>query len=139
MSHRSARNVPVVMQMEAAESGAACLVMVLAHYGRWIPLEEARVKCGVSRDGSKADKILAAARSYNMQAASHDCSVREIRDSGTFPCIVSWNANHYVVLRGFAGSKALLNDPARGSIKVSESTFERSYDGTALEFAPTEA
>ena len=139
MSHRSARNVPVVMQMEAAESGAACLVMVLAHYGRWIPLEEARVKCGVSRDGSKADKILAAARSYNMQAASHDCSAREIRDSGTFPCIVSWNAKHYVVLRGFAGNKVLLNDPARGSMKVDASTFERSYGGTALEFAPTEA
>ena len=138
MPHKSARNVPVVMQMEAAESGAACLAMILAHYGRWIPLEEARVKCGVSRDGSRADKILAAARSYGMRALSRDCSAREMRESGVFPCIVSWNAGHYVVLRGFAGSRALLNDPARGSIKVSMSVFERSYGGMALELVPTE-
>ena len=139
MPRRSARNVPVVMQMEAAESGAACLAMILAHYGRWVNLEEARMKCGVSRDGSRADKILAAARSYGMQATSSERPASEIRESGAFPCIVSWNANHYVVLRGFAGDSALLNDPARGSVKASTSEFERSYGGVALELTPTEA
>ena len=139
MLQKSARNVPVVMQMEAAESGAACLAMILAHYGRWVNLEEARMKCGVSRDGSRADKILAAARSYGMQATSRDRPASEIRESGAFPCIVSWNANHYVVLRGFAGGGALLNDPARGSVKASVSEFERSYGGVALELTPTKA
>ena len=42
--------VPVIMQMEALECGAACLAMVLAYYDKWIPLEQVRVDCGVSRD-----------------------------------------------------------------------------------------
>ena len=133
------RNVPVIMQMEATECGAACLAMILAHYGRWIPLEEARVKCGVSRDGSKAVNVLKAARSYGMEAEARDCSVQDLRESGSFPCIISWNKKNFVVLCGFSGRKALLNDPGRGSIRVDIDAFERSYGGTVLEFAPTDS
>lgn len=31
--------VPVVMQIEALECGAASLTMILAYYEKWIPLE----------------------------------------------------------------------------------------------------
>ena len=44
--------VPVVMQLEALECGAASLCMILAFYGKWLPLEQVRKDCGVSRDGS---------------------------------------------------------------------------------------
>ena len=43
---RIARRVPVVMQMEALECGAACLTMVAAYYGKWLPLDKVRVDCG---------------------------------------------------------------------------------------------
>ena len=136
MAQRLARNVPVVMQMEATECGAACLDMILAHYGRWVPLEEVRVNCGVSRDGSKAENICKAARSYGMNAQISPSSVQEIREEGAFPCIVSWKGKGFVVLRGFAGDKVYLNDPGRGAVKVSSEAFAQSFGGLVLSMHP---
>lgn len=34
--------VPVIMQMEALECGAASLAMILAYHGKWLPLEQVR-------------------------------------------------------------------------------------------------
>ena len=133
-----AHNVPVVMQMEAAECGAACLAMVLAHYGRWIPLAEARIACGISRDGSKASNILKAAGSYGMQTEMRECTVQNLREEGRFPCIISWNQGNYVVLRGFVRGHALINDPGRGSVKVPLEAFERSFSGTVLLLEPSD-
>ena len=131
--------VPQVMQMEALECGAACLTMVLAYYGRWVPLEQVRADCGVSRDGSKASNILKAARSYGLAAKGMTYSTAALRKKGTFPCIIFWNFNHFVVLRGFKGKYALLNDPACGQIKVSIDEFDRSFTGIALMFSKTDA
>ena len=127
------------MQMEALECGAACLTMILAYYGRWVPLEKMRVDCGVSRDGSKATNILKAARSYGLTAKGMTYSTKAIRKKGKFPCIIFWNFNHFVVLNGFKGNFAYLNDPARGQVKVTMEEFEGSFTGVALVFEKTDA
>ena len=129
---------PVVMQMEALECGAACLAMVLAYFGKWVPLEQVRLDCGVSRDGSKAKNLLNAARNYGLVAKGYRADANALRKEASFPCIVHWNFNHFVVLCGFRGNWAYLNDPARGSLKVSLAEFERSFTGIALTFAPGE-
>lgn len=131
--------VPVVMQMEALECGAASLTMILAYYGKWIPLEQVRADCGVSRDGSNAKNILKAARSYGLAAKGYRYEPEGLRENGKFPCIIHWNFNHFVVLDGFKGSKAYLNDPAKGSYSVPMEIFDKSFTGICLMFEPAES
>ncbi|MBQ7520329.1 MAG: NHLP family bacteriocin export ABC transporter peptidase/permease/ATPase, partial [Clostridia bacterium] len=135
----SVAKVPVVMQMEALECGAACLTMVLAYYGKWLPLEQVRADCGVSRDGSNAGNILNAAKRYGLTAKGFKGSVSAVRKSDAFPCIIHWNFNHFVVLCGFRGKYAWLNDPARGSVRVTMEEFDKAFTGICLTFSPSEA
>ena len=129
---RGVAKVPQIMQMEALECGAACLTMILAYYGKWVPLEEVRVACGVSRDGSRASNVLKAARSYGLTAKGMTYSAEALRKKAHMPCILFWNFNHFVVLDGFKGKYAYLNDPARGQVKIPMEEFESAFTGVAL-------
>lgn len=130
--------VPVVMQLEALECGAACLTMILAYYSKWIPLEQIRSDCGVSRDGSNAKNVLKAARHHGLNAKGYRFEPESLRKNAKFPCIIHWNFNHFVVLDGFRGGKAYLNDPAKGAYSVSMSVFDESFTGICLQFEPSE-
>ena len=131
--------VPVVMQMEALECGAASLTMILAYYGKWLPLEQVRADCGVSRDGSNANNVLNAARRYGLTAKGFRTGVDALRKSNAFPCIIHWNFNHFLVLCGFRGKYAYLNDPARGNVRVTMEEFDRAFTGICLTFSPSES
>jgi len=124
------------MQMEALECGAASLAMVMAYYGKWVPLEQVRLDCGVSRDGSNAKNVLVAARNYGFEAQGFRCEVEALKSDMLCPCIIHWNFNHFVVLDGFQGNYAYINDPARGEVKVSMEEFDESFTGVCLQFRP---
>ena len=128
--------VPVIMQMEALECGAACLAMILAYHGKWLPLEQVRSDCGVSRDGSKASSIAKAGRSYGLEVKAHRYGVDTLKEHVTYPAIIHWNFNHFVVLCGFTKNAAVINDPARGTVKVTMEEFDHSFTGVCIEFTP---
>lgn len=130
--------VPVILQLEALECGAASLAMVMAYYQKWIPLEQVRVDCGVSRDGSNAKNLLLAARNYGMNAKGYRFEPEILKEKGTFPCIIHWNFNHFVVLDGFRNKKAVLNDPARGVVEISMEEFDRGFTGVCIMLEPSE-
>ena len=130
--------VPVVMQLEALECGAASLTMIMNYYQKWIPLEQARVDCGVSRDGSSAKAIIDAARNYGMTATAWRLEPEDLLEEGPFPCIIHWGFNHFVVLCGFKGKKAVLNDPARGRVVVCWEEFDKEFTGICITIEPGE-
>lgn len=104
-----AKKVPMVMQLEALE-------------------------CGVSRDGSKAKNILKAARSYGLMAKGYRYEIEQLKEVGKFPYIIHWEFNHFVVSNGFKGDKAIINDPARGVVKLSMEEFDKAFTGIAFIF-----
>ena len=137
MGRNRLAKVPMVMQMETVECGAASLTMILAYYGKWLPLEEVRTACGVSRDGSSAKSILRAARNYGLEASGYRLSPDRLE--GREPAIIHWDFNHFVVFRGFdRKGRAYINDPASGPVKIPKEEFCKHFTGICLFFKPTE-
>lgn len=129
--------VPMVMQMESVECGAASLTMILAYYGKWLPLEVVRTACGISRDGSSAKTIIQAARNYGLEAKGYRMTAEALR--GCQPAIIHWDFNHFVVFRGFdRKGQACLNDPNAGPVKWPMEDFRKHFTGVCLTFRPTE-
>ena len=123
---------PTVLQLEAVESGAAALSMVLAYYGRHVEL---RAACGVSRDGAKASNVVRAARLYGLQ--SEDTRMeRSGFDELRLPAIASWNADHFVVVEGVGPKGVDLHDPAQGARHVTWDEVAESFTGEMLLFEP---
>jgi NHLM bacteriocin system ABC transporter peptidase/ATP-binding protein len=135
LRRRTMRHVPSVMQIEAVECGAASLAMILAYHGRYVTLEELRIVCGVSRDGTKASNIVRAARRYGLIARGYRREPEGLDDL-PWPMILHWNFNHFVVLEGLRAGRATLNDPAMGRRVVDAKELSDAFTGIALVFEP---
>jgi ABC-type bacteriocin/lantibiotic exporter with double-glycine peptidase domain len=127
---------PLSLQMEAVECGAAALGAILAYHKKYVPLEELRVECGVTRDGVKASNILKAAARYGLDGHGYRVELDELHKVPT-PAIIYWKFNHFVVYEGKASNGYHINDPASGHRMVTPAIFDQDFTGIALGFQPT--
>ncbi|MBR4760602.1 MAG: hypothetical protein IK078_10720, partial [Lachnospiraceae bacterium] len=128
--------LPVILQMEAVECGAASLTMILGYYGRHIPLEKMRVDCNVTRDGSTAKYIALAAKRHRLKVSAFKLTAEKFREKNQFPAIIHWDFNHFLVVAGIKKDKVMLHDPAAGKVTVEWDIFCKSFTGVALFFEP---
>lgn len=129
---------PTVLQMESSECGAASLAMILGFYGRNIPLEQMRLETDVSRDGATALNIKRAALRLGLNCSAFTKSTEELRQQD-MPCIIHWNFYHYVVLEGFKGKYAYINDPAFGRRKLTINELDEGFSGVVLTFSKADS
>lgn len=123
------------MQLEATDCGAACLGIVLAHYGRWQSLEQLREDCHVGRDGSNLEDIALVARSHGMKANGRSSQIDQLSKL-PLPMILFWGFNHFVVLERIENGRYFLNDPAQGHRIVGVDVFNRDFTGVCLVIEP---
>ena len=130
---------PVVLQMEAAECGAASLGIILGYYKKYMSLEQLRELCGVSRNGSNAANVMAAAETLGMKAEGFSYEPEELKKLIP-PFIIHWDFNHFVVFEGMdeKTGQVFLNDPAVGHRSVPWAEFEESFTGVTLVLRPGE-
>ncbi|MFO7564114.1 MAG: peptidase domain-containing ABC transporter [Enhygromyxa sp.] len=129
------RRIPVILQHEWAECGAACLTMVMSFHGRELRLDEVRRELGVGRNGLDANSIIAGAERFGMQARGLQI---ELEDLAYLPrgAILHWDFNHFVVFDRLAGRHVELVDPAGGRQRVTLDRFSRSFTGVAIVVEP---
>jgi ATP-binding cassette subfamily B protein len=131
-------HVPLVLQYEMVECGAASLSMILRHFGKYLPLSELRYQCGVSRDGSNMLNIKKAAIHYGLDVKAQKPKAEDIVDGKIdFPCLAWWNYNHFLIFESANGRTVRIVDPAGGKYKVGRSQLEESFSGILLQFSKT--
>ncbi|NGM21260.1 ATP-binding cassette domain-containing protein [Roseomonas stagni] len=126
---------PTILQVEAAECGAAALGIIAAHHGLWLTLEDLRARCGVSRDGSKAQHVVAAARELGFEVRAVRCEPEALAEVEC-PAILHWGMDHFLVLEGRSGGQWCLNDPARGRRRVDDRELRRQFSGILIMMKP---
>ena len=128
--------IPFVPQMTSTDCGAACLAMVLAHFGRSVRIDELREATGARRDGTNARAILDAGRRHGLQGRGLRVEVDALDCLDGTAAILHWNLEHFVVLERVRKHGIDVVDPASGRRFVSFDEVRRSFTGIALVLEP---
>ena len=130
---------PSLLQVEHTECGVVSLAIVFGYFGKWISIEKLREECGVSRDGSNAMNLLKYARNQGFECNGYSLELEELKEVGSYPMILHWKFNHFVVLEKIRGKRYWINDPANGRMVLDEREVDECFTGVVLTFIPNES
>ena len=138
---KTIKSVPLVLQYEAVECGAASLSMILRSHGKFMPLGEIRIGCAVTRDGSNLKNLTLYAKSLGLTSQAKRIGVKGLSQKGDdfFPCICFWRSCHFLVLEGIdQDGRFNIADPAGGKYSLSQEDFAKSYSLIVVNFSTNE-
>ena len=127
--------LPLVLQTEAAECGLACLAMVAGYHGQGANLAELRRRFGLSLKGATLQDLVRIADRLGLASRPVRLELDELRLLKT-PCILHWDLNHFVVLRGVGRHGIVIHDPGVGVRRLRLSEVSKHFSGVALELTP---
>ncbi len=135
---RRARRFPFVWQIDEMDCGAACLAMIVRHFGRAVSIGHVRQAVETGVDGTSLLGIVQGASALGLEAHPIKASKSRL-DELPLPAVVHWEGNHWVVLHDVDRRRVRVADPARGLRKVDRAEFLGRWSGYAALVAPTPA
>jgi len=129
------RRVPVRLQAQTSDCGAASLSMVLALHGVDVPVRDLRETIATGRDGVSARRLLDAARAYGFEGRGVRVPLQRLHDLPP-GAILFWNFDHFVVLERVSGPWVYLVDPQHGRRRLPLEQVGDSFTGVALVLTP---
>ena len=135
----ASRRFPFYAQTSQVDCGAACLAMVLAYFGKHLPLTEVSSVLGTHLGVTDAAQLLDTARWYGL--LGRGIRIEDEREFSKLPrgTILHWKFNHFVVFDRDAGRQLKIIDPGKGLRSVSKEEFSKSFTGVALVFSPSDS
>jgi ABC-type bacteriocin/lantibiotic exporter with double-glycine peptidase domain len=129
------RRVPVLLQLNAVECGAACLAMILSYFGRATRVAQVRDQLSVGRDGASALALAGAARTMGLRVKAFSVEPASFARV-PLPAIVHWEFNHFLVVERWSAGHVEVVDPAVGRRRLSQEEFSAGFTGVVLVAEP---
>lgn len=128
------KRFPHYKQLEVSDCGPTSLRMIAKYYGMDYSTEMLRKHCHISRRGVNMLGISEGARHIGLDAVGVKMTFSQLAENGTFPCILHWNQNHFVVCYGVERQdcgryKIRISDPASQRLAYTREEFERCWIG----------
>jgi ATP-binding cassette subfamily B protein RaxB len=131
------RQLPMLLQTEAAECGLACIAMLAGYHGNQSDMAQLRRRFGLSLKGSTLKDMTSIADQLGFAARPLRLEADELPLLET-PCVLHWDLNHFVVLKRVGPrGVAVIHDPAVGVRRLQPAEVLRHFTGIALELTPT--
>lgn len=129
------KEVSLILQADPAESGLACLAMLVSYHHGDVDYTQIRHTVDISRRGITIDSMVELGLQLMLEAKIVNVAQGNLREL-ELPCILQWDFNHFVVLNRIENGTFHIFDPA-GEVKyVTSEELSHSYRGVAVEVLP---
>ena len=140
------KKFPLILQRDAIQCGVSCRQMICKYYGQSYSFEELEKICIPTVEGISLLGVKDAAETLGLSTTCCQLSLNALKKI-SFPCILHWNQNHFVVMYKYKQGKFYIADPGIGKIEYLEKEFVKywSFDGqnsnmgTCLLLLPTKS
>ena len=129
------RRIPVMLQMSSAESGAACLAMILNYYGRETRVAECADCTGSVRGDIPAAVLIHAARTFGLRVKAYSRRGVELKEQ-KFPALAHTKGNHFVIVKSRSAKRFKVIDPAIGAVTLTPEEFDDRFADELLALEP---
>ncbi len=130
------QTLPMIMQTQIDECGAACLAMISSYHGHTMDMSGMRAKMNTGLTGTTVRQLLEFSEKLNLAGRAVRLEMEDL-DKLQTPCILHWDLNHFVVLRSVSKRRIVIHDPGFGIRRMSWDEVSKHFTGVAVELAPT--